>query len=110
MNNSTSQPCVLTVFGAGGDLTHRKIVPAIYNLFLEGTLSESFALVGVDRLEMSDQQFRDHLRDGVDQFSRCGPTKSDQWSAFAARLGYLAADFQRRGGLSASGRAVGRTR
>jgi len=93
MNNSTSHPCVITVFGAGGDLTHRKIVPAIYNLFLEGTLPESFALLGVDRLDMSDQQFRDHLRDGVDQFSRRGPTQSDQWSAFAARLGYLAADF-----------------
>ncbi len=93
MNNSTSKPCVLTVFGGGGDLTHRKIVPAIYNLFLDGLLPRPFALVGVDRLEMNDQQFRDHLRDGVNQFSRRGATKTDQWSEFAARVGYLAADF-----------------
>jgi glucose-6-phosphate 1-dehydrogenase len=93
MNNSNAHSCVLTVFGGGGDLTHRKIVPAIYNLFLEGTLPESFALVGVDRLEMSDRQYRDHLRDGVDQFSRRGATSGDQWNKFAARVGYLAADF-----------------
>jgi len=94
MATVNSQPCVLTVFGAGGDLTHRKIVPAVYNLFLDGDLPPTFALIGVDRVQMNDQQFRDHLREGVDQFSRRGATKTDEWNAFAARVNYLDADFK----------------
>ncbi|MFN2219404.1 MAG: glucose-6-phosphate dehydrogenase, partial [Anaerolineae bacterium] len=65
-------PATIVIFGAGGDLTWRKLVPALYNLSLDGYLPARFAVIGVDRKEMTDDDFREHLRDGVDQFSRRG--------------------------------------
>src|SRR5262249_19849845 len=87
------QPAVLVVFGAGGDLTRRKIVPALYNLFLDRWLPERFALVGIDRLPMNDEQFRDHLRQGVDEHSRRGKTVDELWKKFASGISYLSGDF-----------------
>ena len=52
-NHVEVEPSALVIFGAGGDLTWRKLVPALYNLFLEGLLPERFALIGLDRKEMS---------------------------------------------------------
>src|SRR5262249_43168686 len=80
-------------FGGGGDLTHRKLVPALYNLFLDHWLPEHFAILGIDRLGMNDDAYRKHLREGVDQFSRRGKTKPDEWNSFAPHLNYLSADF-----------------
>jgi glucose-6-phosphate 1-dehydrogenase len=86
-------PATIVIFGGGGDLTWRKLVPALYNLFLDGYLPDLFAVVGVDRKEMSDDDFRQHLRDGVDQFSRRGASKGDAWQEFASHLSFLSADF-----------------
>ncbi len=91
-SNLKPGPTVLVIFGAGGDLTNRKLVPALYNLFLDGWLPEQFAVLGVDRLAMSDDQFRQHLRGGVDSFSRQGKSTDEQWGQFAPRLSYLQAD------------------
>ncbi|MBV9126442.1 MAG: glucose-6-phosphate dehydrogenase [Planctomycetes bacterium] len=85
-------PTALVIFGAGGDLTKRKLLPAIYNLSLDHWLPEHFAVLGVDRTPMDDDAFRQHLREGVDQFSRRGKTKDQEWQSFAPRLSYLAAD------------------
>jgi glucose-6-phosphate 1-dehydrogenase len=85
-------PTVLVIFGAGGDLTWRKLVPAVYNLSLDGWLPEQTAVIGVDLKPMSDDGLRAHWREGIDQFSRQGKTRDDQWSAFAAKLSYLAGD------------------
>jgi hypothetical protein len=65
------------MFGAGGDLTWRKLGPALYNLFLDGWLSKRFAVVGVDQKRMRDDAFRKHLLEGVDRFSRHGRTSRD---------------------------------
>jgi glucose-6-phosphate 1-dehydrogenase len=81
------------IFGAGGDLTWRKLTPALYNLFLDGWLPEQFAVIGVDLKEMSDEAFRQRLRDGVDRFSRRGKAKDEEWEPFAARLSFTSADF-----------------
>jgi glucose-6-phosphate 1-dehydrogenase len=91
--NNQTEPIVLVIFGAGGDLTWRKLVPALYNLFLDRHLPERFAIVGVAMNEMDDDGFRQRLREGVDLFSRRGPTDDLTWRAFAARLSYICKDF-----------------
>jgi glucose-6-phosphate 1-dehydrogenase len=92
MQPRSLQPTTLVIFGAGGDLTHRKLVPALYNLFLDGWLPDAFAVLGVDRLSLDEAGFRKRLREGVDQFSRRGQTEDRPWEEFAARLSYLRAD------------------
>ncbi|MHB1423210.1 MAG: glucose-6-phosphate dehydrogenase [Gemmataceae bacterium] len=84
---------VVVIFGGGGDLAHRKLVPALYNLFLDRWMPRQFAIVGIDRLDLNDDAYRQHLRDGVDQFSRRGKTKDDEWAQFAPQVNYLSADF-----------------
>ncbi len=64
--------CVLTIFGASGDLTKRKLIPALYNLALENRLPERFAVVGYARSEMSHEVFRDKMREAISEFSRTG--------------------------------------
>jgi len=85
-------PSVFVIFGAGGDLTWRKLVPALYNLYLDGWMPEKFEVLGVDRGGTSDDEFLDHLRRGVDQFSRRGKAEDDSWNAFAGHLRRLDAD------------------
>jgi glucose-6-phosphate 1-dehydrogenase len=92
-NHVEVQPAALVIFGGGGDLTWRKLVPALYNLFLEDLLPRHFTLTGLDRKEMSQDEFRQRLRDGVDRFSRRGQTNDDQWQSFADALSYISADF-----------------
>lgn len=84
---------VFVIFGAGGDLTWRKLVPALHNLFLDGQLPGQLAVIGVDRKTMSDQKFREHLREGVAQFSRRGKLPKKNWDEFASCLSYLGGDF-----------------
>lgn len=86
---------IFVIFGAAGDLTWRKLIPALYNLHLDNWMPERFAVIGVDRAEISNASFRDHLREGVDQFSRQGKSESKRWNDFAANLRYLQADLTR---------------
>jgi glucose-6-phosphate 1-dehydrogenase len=83
---------VFVIFGAGGDLAWRKLVPALYDLFLDQWLPERFAVLGVGRKEMADEAFRRHLREGVDQFSRRGKADEESWKQFAPHLTYAGAD------------------
>src|SRR5215475_12989586 len=85
--------CVLTIFGASGDLTKRKLIPALYNLALERRLPERFAVVGCGRSEMTHEAFRDRMREAVSQFSRTGLNDESVWRQFAANLYYVPADF-----------------
>ncbi len=84
---------IIIIFGAGGDLTWRKITPAFYNLFLDGWLPDKFAVIGLDIKEMSDDQYRERLHDGIDQFSRSGKSKQEDWEKFAQLINYRKADF-----------------
>jgi glucose-6-phosphate 1-dehydrogenase len=92
-SHSHPEPTVVVIFGGGGDLTHRKLVPALYNLFLDRWLPQQFAVVGIDRLNQKDEVYRQHLHEGVDEFSRRGKTKGDEWDRFAPYVNYLSADF-----------------
>jgi hypothetical protein len=68
-------PTALVVFGATGDLSRRKLLPAVYNLAHEGALPERFELVGVARSEQSDEDFREMAREAIERFSRRPPDR-----------------------------------
>jgi glucose-6-phosphate 1-dehydrogenase len=66
-------PTTLVIFGATGDLAHRKLLPALYNLAHEGALPERFELIGIARSELSDEDFRSIARESIERFSRRPP-------------------------------------
>ena len=82
-------PCTLVIFGASGDLTRRKLVPAVWHLQQQGRLPEQFALVGVARSDMSSEQFRARMGEALEEF--VGAT-GDEVDAFLARLHYVSGD------------------
>lgn len=87
-------PTMLIIFGAGGDLAWRKLVPALYNLYLDGFLPEQFTIVGMDGKHAELDDWRTRLRDGVDQFSRRGKVDDAQWQTFVVHLtAYQSGDF-----------------
>src|SRR6059058_3388039 len=87
-----SPPCILVIFGAAGDLTKRKLIPAIYNLRKDNLLPDSFAIIGVARAEMNDEEFRQRLRDDMNEFAT-EKIEPEVWDWIAQRLFYLAGDF-----------------
>ena len=84
-----AEPCTLVIFGGSGDLARRRLIPALYNLMLDGLLPANFSVLGLGRKSMTDGDFRANLREGVQTHSR-QPLKEDRWSVFAERLFYLA--------------------
>jgi len=84
---------ILIIFGAGGDLTHRKLMPALYNLFLDGLIPEKFVVIGLDIKDMTIEAFRKGLHDGVDEFSRREKIDSSKWKTFEEFLHYQKSDF-----------------
>jgi glucose-6-phosphate 1-dehydrogenase len=89
---NSAQPTFIVMFGAGGDLTRRKLVPALYNLFCDRWLPDQFAVLGIDIKPLGDDAFCQYLREGVDQFSRRGRADEPNWGEFAAHLSYFSGD------------------
>jgi glucose-6-phosphate 1-dehydrogenase len=90
--NNHLEPTIIVIFGAGGDLTWRKLVPALYNLLLDHRLPERCAIVGVARKSLDDETFRKRIREGVDLFSRRGMVEEVIWRQFADSISYLSED------------------
>jgi len=90
--NTRLEATIIVIFGAGGDLTWRKLVPALYNLLLDHHLPERFAIVGVARTKLAEETFRHRIREGVDRFSRRGAVDEAVWSRFAAAIFYVSED------------------
>src|SRR5450756_924078 len=88
-----SPPCAVVIFGASGDLTNRKLIPALYNLALAGLLPAEFAVIGVARHPMSDEQLREKLRAGAEKYSRTAPLQPLIWDNFASDLSYVSGDY-----------------
>ncbi|MEW5717464.1 MAG: glucose-6-phosphate dehydrogenase [Chloroflexota bacterium] len=87
-------PNILVIFGATGDLTQRKLVPALFDLFCEDRLPAQFCVVGFARREQSDEAFRADLRASVQQFARAKPdAATERWEKFAATICYHQSDF-----------------
>src|SRR5436190_7460066 len=81
------EPVTIVIFGGGGDLAHRKLLPALYNLHVDGLLPSRFAVVGVGRKEMRDDDYRAFAREGTLRFSR-RPLDDAAWQTFAPGLCY----------------------
>lgn len=87
-----AEPTIFVIFGGTGDLNARKITPALYNLFIDGWLPEKFAIIGTGRTKLSDDEFRNHSLQSVNEFSRSGKADETKWSAFASNFFYEISD------------------
>ncbi|MDO8562896.1 MAG: glucose-6-phosphate dehydrogenase [Candidatus Limnocylindria bacterium] len=82
-------PATLVIFGGSGDLAHRKLVPALYNLARARLLPATLAVVGAARTELTDDAFRAELHDAVARYSRTQPLDEDIWRSFAAHMHWV---------------------
>ena len=93
----------IVIFGGAGDLTHRKLLPALYNLHVDGLLPPRLAIVGVGRKEMSDDAYREFAKQGVTHFSR-RPIDEAAWQTFATAIFFfVAAEIDSEHGLAPLG-------
>ena len=106
-NSKTLPPFTIVIFGATGDLTHRKIVPALYALFTQNLLPEEFNIIGFARRDWSDETFRAEMQTGIQQFARV-KFDADQWGKFAARLHYHRSEFDQPDGYPSLGQLLDR--
>lgn len=88
----TAEPCVVIIYGASGDLTKRKLVPALYRLTQQRLLPGEFAIVGVSRSPMSHDDFRARMKDAVATFGEAKRVDEAVWESFAQGIYYLAGD------------------
>lgn len=93
MSSRFIDPCILVIFGATGDLTARKLIPAIYNLAREGQLPPQFACVGFARRDKTHEQFRAEMKEAISSFSRIKPIDEHLWSTFKEQLFYHKSEF-----------------
>ena len=84
--------CVVVIFGANGDLTKRKLLPALYRLAYDRRLAAGFAVIGTSRTPLSDEQFREKMLEAVKEFSEDTQFDDDVWRAFSEGLFYVAGD------------------
>src|SRR2546422_1474469 len=93
-----AEPQAIVIFGASGDLTRRKLLPAFYHLFLEGLLPQGFVIIGYARTDYDDDGFREVAHEGIRQFGRRSP-EGEVWSDFAEHLHYVPGEFSDRGAM-----------
>jgi len=89
---SSAPPCTLIIFGGAGDLAHRKLLPALYNLALDGVLPTNFAVVAFAMNDYTDDSFREFAKKGVEKFSR-RPIDKDHWPEYEKTLFYVKGKF-----------------
>jgi glucose-6-phosphate 1-dehydrogenase len=94
------EPCATVIFGASGDLTKRKLVPALYALAAEGALPTGFSVVGAGRTHFTNEEFRESMRAAVAEHGRI-ELRDDVWQGFADGLFYVTFDLDREDGLDA---------
>ncbi|MDA2934386.1 glucose-6-phosphate dehydrogenase [Acidobacteria bacterium AH-259-D05] len=100
---STPEPCTIIIFGATGDLTKRKLVPALYSLARQNLLPGGFSILGTARRSLSHEEFQARMKEAVDQFFLSGPVDSSEWDNFAAGIFYIPTDIGNRKSLEPLG-------
>ena len=90
---SQADPAVVIIYGASGDLTRRKLVPALHSLTCEGLIPPEIRVVGVARSDFSDEAFRKRLFEGVEAYARFHPGICERWPLFEERVSYLQGDY-----------------
>jgi glucose-6-phosphate 1-dehydrogenase len=99
-------PTIIIILGATGDLTWRKLTPSIYDLYLDGWIPDHFSILGVSHNKMSEIEFAEHLRQGVDKFSRRGKSKKSEWDIFEKYIFYQQGEFDSATTYSAIGKRI----
>jgi glucose-6-phosphate 1-dehydrogenase len=92
------EPCTIVIFGASGDLTARKLIPALFHLFREKQMPAEFRIIGYARREKTHESWRQELAAAMNQFSRILPIDPDLWAEFAKRIFYCQGDVGDRSG------------
>jgi len=88
MNKNTIKDQILVIFGASGDLTYRKLIPAIFDLYKQKSYPANFAILGVGRTSFSDDSFREKMKDGIKQFAYFKDAKDEELDDFGSKLFY----------------------
>jgi glucose-6-phosphate 1-dehydrogenase len=88
-----AEPCTIVIFGASGDLTYRKLMPALFHLMRDGALAEDFAVVGIGT-SLDHQSFRERIRSGLQEFGGLEEVPEGMWSRFADRLTFFTGDLK----------------
>jgi glucose-6-phosphate 1-dehydrogenase len=99
--------CSIVIFGASGDLTARKLIPALYHLFKEKLMPETFRVIGFARREKTDAGWRQELRAALDQFSRTKPVDDKVWAAFSENIFYCVGDLADNAAYEKLGKQLG---
>ena len=89
-----TNPTIIVIFGGTGDLTSRKLGPAVYNLHLSGFLPEDFVIIGTGRTKLTDAKYQTLLEAGINDFSRTGKATKKGWTAFAPKITYCPVDIK----------------
>jgi glucose-6-phosphate 1-dehydrogenase len=105
LTGDPADPCVIVIFGASGDLTKRKLIPALYNLAKEKLLSREFALVGFARPELDADVFREKCSEEIRQFATSS-IDPDTWHWFARRMYYVSGDAENEAGFQKLSRVL----
>ncbi|WP_194778392.1 glucose-6-phosphate dehydrogenase [Pararhodonellum marinum] len=91
---NTNGPTIIIVFGGTGDLAKRKLIPAFYNLFLEGWMSDNLAIYGLGRTALNDESYQKNLYKGLSEFSRSGKPDPENWGKFKKSLHYFPSNIE----------------
>lgn len=89
MKSKDIKDLALVIFGASGDLTYRKLIPAVFDLYKQNSLPKNFAVLGVGRSSFTDDTFRDKMKDGIKQFATKKDAPDDEINIFCQKLHYL---------------------
>lgn len=86
------RPAIVFIFGGSGDLAHRKLLPALYNLYLDKYIPEETLIIGTGRTEYSDVAYRAYIKEGIEKYSRRKNGLDEHWKTFSKQVGYLKGD------------------
>jgi glucose-6-phosphate 1-dehydrogenase len=93
--NKRPPASLIFIFGGSGDLNFRKLIPALYNLYIDDWMPEKFAIVGIGRKDFTDESYRDRLLEGIQQFSRRKGEQNGKWAEFSKSVSYLRMDAEK---------------
>ena len=87
--NDQPKPTIFAIFGGAGDLAWRKLVPSLFDLSQEKIIPSHFSIISISHHELTSEELRKHLFEGVNKFSRRAPVSEDEWSRFSKFFYYL---------------------
>src|SRR4051812_42250293 len=88
------QPTLLFIFGGSGDLTYRKLIPALYNLYIDKYMPEQFQIISIGRTEYTNASYKTYIKKGVQEFSRRKADVKETWTSFAQHVEYNVMDLE----------------